>query len=119
MSSSSGSDWSDSGKMVPVDSRLVTVSSSEKAAPEFVDVAPETVNVAPETVEEAPESVEGPEPASTVLGVPPKPWEDEAARSLSHLTDEGVKSWGEKYLLMEKIRIPTCEERACCPPEGY
>ena len=73
MSSSSGSDWSDSGAMVPVDKRLITVSSIEELAPESVDVAPETVEGAPESEEVAPESVEGPEPAPTVLGVPPKP----------------------------------------------
>ena len=119
MSSSSGNDGSGSGAMVSVDSRLITVSSSEETASVSVDAASETLEVAPETTEETPESVEGSELISTVLGDPPQLCEDEVLRSLSHLTTEDVKSWEDRYLLREEIRIPVGTGRGCCPPEGY
>ena len=49
MSSLSGSDGSNAGAMVPIDKRLVTVSSSEKTAPESVGVPESVEKVAPES----------------------------------------------------------------------
>ena len=117
-----------------MDERLITLSSSEETnldsgdvvsetaeevAPETVEEAPETTEEIPESVEGNPVSVEGSAEESTEQVVMPKPWEDEAAKYLSHLTSEGLKLWEEKYLVTEEIRSPTPNERACCPPAGY
>ena len=83
MSLPSGSDWSDAEAMVPVDERLVTVSSSEETAPESVGV--------PESVEEtAPKSAGVPESVGELEQAPvsaqPVPSKDEVAAYRSNMT---------------------------------
>ena len=83
--------------MLSVDDRLVPVSASEESS------TPESVGVSETT------------PASVTLSSS----EDEVTQRLSFLSKSDIGSWGERFMVGADISIPTCNERACYPPEGY
>ena len=91
-----GSEGNASGAMLPVDDRLIVVSESEGFVQESVEVSEAA-------------------PASRTLVTS----DDDATMRLSYLTRADTDSSDEKFLVKGEIHIPTCNDRACYPPDGY